>query len=48
MIYCYSEHPYSRMAKRERIDAHVALLSFRPLILHGEHSYVTCSLRYFS
>ena len=44
--------------KTERIDAHVALLAFRPLILHNTlHSctqqyihtpYATCSLRYFS
>jgi hypothetical protein len=40
MTYCYSEHSYRH--GRERIDAHVALLAFRPLILYGEYPYVTC------
>ena len=40
---------------RERIDAHVVLLAFRPLYsttrctpVTAIHSYATCSLRYFS
>ena len=39
---------------RERIDAHVALLAFRPLIQHNtlhsynSNTYATYSLRYFS